>query len=948
MVNSRFLFKSYILHRIKSYNMLKQFAKGNQHLLMLLIVNLCAVQPAFSQGFLRAEGTKIVNDADNNFIIRSIGTGNWMIQEGYMMKSTDAGINTQWQFRKKLTAAIGEARTKEFYDAWLANHFTHADVEAMKAWGFNSIRPALHYKWFTLPIEEEPVKGQQTWLEGGFEMLDNLISWCADNEMYVFLDMHGAPGGQGKNADISDYDASKPSLWESEDNKLKLIEIWKKIADRYKDNPWVGGYDLINEINWDFENSGNENGCSCTQNQPATDMFSRLIDAVREVDRNHIVMVSGNCWGNNYNGLDGLADLDDNLVYTFHKYWNYNGANAVNWITEKRERLNVPLWMSESGENSNTWFTNAVALFEANDIGWSWWPVKKDGINNVLRVKTPVEYNNLMSYWKSASPIMNSDQIFDAVMKWAEAHKIENCVVQKDVVDALIRQIYSYEAIPFKEHNLSEPIFFTDYDLGRNNVAYFDNDTANYHIDEGGTYTNWNQGWSYRNDGVDIEACSDVVSNGFNVGWTEPGEWMRYTVTAAEASVNHLTIRYAGSNASTEIRIEVNGRDLTPVLKLPSTGGWTVYKSYTVENALLDKGVNVIKVTTLSGGANLNYFQFSNPRNPGDVDLEVVSASTSADGKSIFLSFNAAVSSSAVLLASDFAVYKGSQTVNIESAGLSQEFPNMIELCLEDFLSFSDLVYLSYSGSSIVSFTQKPLAQFQKIKVLNTLPSRISIPGKVLMQNYYYQEGLEFENTQDSGNPGGKNIAYVDSGDYIDFLITVEQSGIYNLSYSCAAMSAGGRFELQLFDINENKSVIGTYAVPATGGWQTWRLSSGEASFNKGNYKLRIDIVSKEFNLSRLDLQFREPLLVDQPSLAAFQLAPNPCKDFFDLGFEQTPGLVRIDAFNIDGSLVQSGEHDLRGLQSYRVDTSSWDKGFYIIQIAGKDIPARKVKLVKM
>ncbi|HBX88499.1 MAG TPA: hypothetical protein DEG09_07790, partial [Marinilabiliaceae bacterium] len=111
---------------------------------------------------------------------------------------------------------------------------------------------------------------------------------------------------------------------------------------------------------------------------------------------------------------------------------------------------------------------------------------------------------------------------------------------------------------------------------------------------------------------------------------------------------------------------------------------------------------------------------------------------------------------------SDFAVYKGSQTVNIESAGLSQEFPNMIELCLEGFLSFSDLVYLSYSGSSVVSFTQKPLAQFQKIEVLNTLPSRISIPGKVLMQNYYHQEGLEFENTADSGNPGGKNIAYVD------------------------------------------------------------------------------------------------------------------------------------------------------------------------------------------
>ncbi len=105
-----------------------------------------------------------------------------------------------------------------------------------------SVRVAMHYKWFTLPIEEEPIAGEQTWLNKGFEMIDSLLDWCGDNEMYLVLDLHGAPGGQGKNADISDYDPSKPSLWESQDNKDKTVALWQKLAERYSDETmdrWV-------------------------------------------------------------------------------------------------------------------------------------------------------------------------------------------------------------------------------------------------------------------------------------------------------------------------------------------------------------------------------------------------------------------------------------------------------------------------------------------------------------------------------------------------------------------------------------------------------------------------------------------------------------------------------------------------------------------------------------
>ena len=191
----------------------------------------------FSQDFLRTDDKSIVND-QGNVILRGIGTGNWMILEGYMMQSTPSKVSTHTQFRNKLIEIMGEERTNTFYNTWLSNHFTKNDLDFMKASGFNSIRVALHYKWFTLPIEEEQTDSngslQNTWLEKGFTMTDSLVSWCEQNKMYLIFDMHGAPGGQGTDANISDYDTLKPSLWESDYNKLKLIALWKKLAYRYK------------------------------------------------------------------------------------------------------------------------------------------------------------------------------------------------------------------------------------------------------------------------------------------------------------------------------------------------------------------------------------------------------------------------------------------------------------------------------------------------------------------------------------------------------------------------------------------------------------------------------------------------------------------------------------------------------------------------------------------
>ncbi|MCU4173911.1 cellulase family glycosylhydrolase [Carboxylicivirga sp. N1Y90] len=572
----------------------------------LLLFFIVLITPVFSQGKLRVRDKQIVND-DGPFIIRSIGTGNWMIQEGYMMQSTVAGIHTHTQFRTRLNETMGVDKTDKFYDYWLKHLFTKADLDSMKVWGFNALRPALHYKWFTHSIEDESRNSdgtiKNTWLESGFQMLDELVSWCEQNEMYIILDMHGAPGGQGKNADISDYDSTKPSLWESKENQDKLVALWVKIAERYKNNPWVGGFDLINETNWNVDETGNNNGCGCTNNEALWNMHLRLIKAIREVNQKHIVFISGNCWGNNYEGFEThlLSNYSNNMVLTYHKYWNTNNeASIAEWI-RMRDKFNLPLWMSESGENSNHWFAEAIQLFEENNIGWSWWPVKKYRLNNVFRVKTNESYTALIQSWKEGNTPLGEKETYEAVMQYAEAHKVENCTVASDVIYAMLHNGNDEATKPFVNHKLNEWIQCVDYDLGKDGFAYHDMSSENATGNSG--RAKWNTGNQYRNDGVDIG-----MKNGENfVGWTEAGEWLQYTINVEEQGYYTLKISSANQTGSGEINIVINGEIEAKHIQLnKDKDNWGEVE---VRQIYLPEGEAKIRFVFNKGGAILKKFK---------------------------------------------------------------------------------------------------------------------------------------------------------------------------------------------------------------------------------------------------------------------------------------------------------------------------------------------------
>ena len=384
-------------------------------------------------GFLRTRDSRIVNDR-GEVILRGMGLGGWMLQEGYMLGIKGEG--TQHSIKARITELVGKEECDRFYQLWLQNDMTRADVDLLGKSGFNSIRLPMHYNLFTLPIEQEPVKGQNTWLKTGFELTDNLLSWCKANQIYLILDLHAAPGGQGKDANISDYDAGKPSLWDSEANRQKTIALWRKLAERYANEPWIGGYDLLNEPNWTFEGK-DKNGKDDKSNAPIWGFYKVLTKTIREVDKNHMIIIEGNGWGNNYNGFPG--SWDDNLLISFHKYWNPNTQEAISRFLALRDKYHLPIWLGESGENNNQWFRECVELMEKNHIGWCWWPHKKvESGSCTLTIKRPDDFKKVVDYWNKTGERPSREAAAKGLFELVENCKAANCHFNSNVVQALI------------------------------------------------------------------------------------------------------------------------------------------------------------------------------------------------------------------------------------------------------------------------------------------------------------------------------------------------------------------------------------------------------------------------------------------------------------------------------------------------------------------------------
>nr|MBA2452327.1 carbohydrate-binding protein [Chloroflexia bacterium] len=133
---------------------------------------------------------------------------------------------------------------------------------------------------------------------------------------------------------------------------------------------------------------------------------------------------------------------------------------------------------------------------------------------------------------------------------------------------------------------------------------------------EGGTgfgfqdTTSANLGGAYRTDAVDIQTTQDA-GGGFNVGWTDAGEWLAYDVTVATSGTYHFTARVASPNTGRTFHIEVDGVNVTGPITVPNSGGFQTWRDVTVGPFTIAAGSHTLKVVMNAAGFNINYVDVS-------------------------------------------------------------------------------------------------------------------------------------------------------------------------------------------------------------------------------------------------------------------------------------------------------------------------------------------------
>lgn len=393
--------------------------------LLLLFVNF---QTAGARGkFVTTRGREFVTPDGRPLLLKGINLGNWLLPEGYMLKFKTA--SSPRLISAVVNQLVGETEARRFWRTYRDNYVTAEDIRFIKQSGFNSVRVPFSYRLFA--TEGDPAR-----LEGvGYELLDRVVGWCRREGLYVVLDMHGAPGGQtGDNIDDS---WGYPFLFESEEAQVLTVSIWQKLAARYRDEPAVVGYDLLNEPIAHYFDAAHFN----PRLEP---LYKKIVKGIRAVDRNHVIFLGGAQWDTNFKVFG--PPFDPKLAYTFHKYWFEVKQEAVQEYIDFSAKYDVPVWMGESGENKDEWVASFRELLERNRIGWCFWPYKKlDATSCVVSIDKPADWDAVAAFADHPRTTFEDvrknrpsrEKAERALAGYLEQIKLKNCKVNEGYLKAL-------------------------------------------------------------------------------------------------------------------------------------------------------------------------------------------------------------------------------------------------------------------------------------------------------------------------------------------------------------------------------------------------------------------------------------------------------------------------------------------------------------------------------
>ncbi|GJJ09421.1 hypothetical protein Clacol_003643 [Clathrus columnatus] len=382
-----------------------------------------------SNSFLRVDGRRIVDVQGNEVVLRGAGLGGWMNMENFINErsSNDYEYDNrgypgrEFQARNALAKAIGSDKSNFFFDKrkntsnespsqLLEYFFTDADAQFFKSLGLNCLRLPFNYKHFEDDLNPRQLKQE------GFKHLDRVIDICAKNGIWTVLDLHAVPGHQNGGWH-SDNPTHYASFWDHRDFQDRAIWLWEQLAERYKDNAWVAGYNPLNEP-------------ADSQHKRLLVFYNRIHAAIRAIDNKHILFLDGNTYAADFSQFGDAHKNWSNTVYAFHDYSGYGfpsspetytGTDAqkarmrqtlerkIEWMTER----SLSIWNGEFGpvyartqyDGAETPIINKsrylvledqLRLYDECRLSWSIWLYKDvDGFQGMVYSSPDSAYSKL-------------------------------------------------------------------------------------------------------------------------------------------------------------------------------------------------------------------------------------------------------------------------------------------------------------------------------------------------------------------------------------------------------------------------------------------------------------------------------------------------------------------------------------------------------------------------
>ncbi len=322
-----------------------------------------------SEDYLTTKGQNIVNQKGEKIRLKGVNLGAWMIFEGWLCPYEDD--LDHYTVLNELTRRFGEQKAYELMDTYMDNWITEYDLDEIKSMGFNCVRVPFWFRNFYYDDNGRKILDENS--NWDFSRLEWIVEECSEREIYVVLDMHGAVGYQsdaphnGKGDSCGLYaDTEKGERY-----RELTDELWTEIALRFKGNPAVAMFDLLNEPMCDVDASEIE------RRKNNEMIYTRLYDTIRAVDEDRLLTMEA-IWTAIALPMAWTKGWD-NVVYQVHFYNNSNFIfNLFAWFT-KFVYADVPMMMGEFYPHQQTTWKNCFNTLNKANYSWFLWTYKATG-----------------------------------------------------------------------------------------------------------------------------------------------------------------------------------------------------------------------------------------------------------------------------------------------------------------------------------------------------------------------------------------------------------------------------------------------------------------------------------------------------------------------------------------------------------------------------------------